>query len=76
MKHNDQASFIITFVNYNEPMEKVMKFKVPYSNLKVINNKNEQEPVDIICESEGKCSLFVLVKLDAWSETSIKLISS
>ena len=74
MKHNDQAIFIVTFVNYDEPMNKVIKLRVPFSTLKVINSKNEQEPIDIICESEGSCDLYLFVALDGWSEISVKLV--
>ena len=53
-----------------------MKWKVPFSNVKVINSKNEEEPVDIICEEEGRCVLYLVAKLDGWSETFFKLVPS
>eukprot|EP00828_Plagiopyla_frontata_P049455 TRINITY_DN986_c0_g1_i8.p1 TRINITY_DN986_c0_g1~~TRINITY_DN986_c0_g1_i8.p1 ORF type:complete len:885 (-),score=169.17 TRINITY_DN986_c0_g1_i8:647-3301(-) len=76
MKHNNEGTFIISVINSDEPMQKVMKWKVPFSNVKVINSKNEEEPVDIICEEEGRCVLYLVAKLDGWSETFFKLVPS
>jgi len=75
MKHNELGIFVIMLVNYNEPYRKVLRYKVPSATVKVINSKNEELPVDVICEKEGECVMYVMVEMEGWGETAIKIVS-